>query len=83
MTLVLVADDEPSMVKLLMYNLRASGYQVISAANGAAAVPRVKDDNPYLVILEPQYARDGWFPGVRLDSSCFGCGDHSCQCASD
>ena len=36
--LILVVEDEPSMVRLLTDNLIFEGYRVISAADGEAAI---------------------------------------------
>ena len=37
MTTVLVVDDEPSLVTLLTYNLKKSGFDVVSATDGCDA----------------------------------------------
>lgn len=35
---ILVVDDEPAIVTLLSYNLKQAGYEVVTAADGAAAL---------------------------------------------
>lgn len=49
---ILVVDDEPSLLDTLAYNLRASGYEVITASDGAAALEAARDHAPDLVILD-------------------------------
>jgi len=39
MTRILVVDDEPQIVRALSINLRARGYDVVTAADGKAARP--------------------------------------------
>lgn len=39
MTLVLVIDDEPQILRALRINLTVRGYQVITASTGAGAAP--------------------------------------------
>ncbi len=49
---VLVVDDEPRYLKLVGYNLEAAGYEVITAANGEAALSLVAKKIPDLIILD-------------------------------
>jgi DNA-binding response OmpR family regulator len=49
---VLVVDDEPHVLKLVKANLETSGYRVLTAADGEAAVKTVEKDLPDLVILD-------------------------------
>ena len=49
---ILVVDDTPSNVKLLADILRARGYGVVTAVNGAEALARVERDAPDLVLLD-------------------------------
>ncbi len=50
--LVLVADDEPRINKLVMIALSAEGFRVITAATGEEALRRVEDDHPDVVLLD-------------------------------
>lgn len=54
MAKVLVVDDEPEAVELLVEFLSSKGYEVITATNGeeALALRRVKEDRPHLVLLD-------------------------------
>ncbi len=49
---ILVVDDTPVNVKLLADLLRGNGYDVVTASSGAAALARVKADEPDLVLLD-------------------------------
>jgi two-component system KDP operon response regulator KdpE len=52
MTRVLVVDDEPQIVRALRINLTARGYQVLTAADGAAALRAAADGHPDVVVLD-------------------------------
>jgi two-component system KDP operon response regulator KdpE len=49
---VLVADDDPQMLRALRITLTARGYTVVTAANGAAAVNAAIEHKPDLVMLD-------------------------------
>ncbi|MGX7677393.1 response regulator [Jatrophihabitans sp. DSM 45814] len=49
---VLVVDDEPQIVRALVINLRARGYEANSAASGAAALIEAAKHPPDLVLLD-------------------------------
>nr|WP_283818624.1 response regulator [Jatrophihabitans telluris] len=49
---VLVVDDEPQIVRALVINLRARGYQALSAATGAQALIEAARHPPDLVLLD-------------------------------
>jgi DNA-binding response OmpR family regulator len=51
-TRILVVDDEPRYVRAIQVNLKASGYQVITARDGLAAVEHAATDEPDLIILD-------------------------------
>ncbi len=55
---VLVVEDEPAQREVLLYNLTAEGFDVEYAATGDAALLRVSEDPPDLVLL------DWMLPGV-------------------
>jgi two-component system, OmpR family, response regulator len=49
---LLVVDDEPNIVELLAASLRFSGFEVHTAANGAAALRAAQTVAPDLVVLD-------------------------------
>jgi DNA-binding response OmpR family regulator len=49
---VLIADDEPNIVKALEFLLRRRGYEVCVARNGEAALKLVEAQLPDLVLLD-------------------------------
>jgi two-component system alkaline phosphatase synthesis response regulator PhoP len=49
---VLVVDDEEDIRNLVAFNLRAAGMEALLAADGAAAIKRVRTEQPDLVILD-------------------------------
>ena len=49
---ILIADDEPGVVKILAMRLRANGYQVIAAYDGAETAELAHREKPDLIILD-------------------------------
>lgn len=49
---VLVVDDEPALVELVAFNLRKAGFDVNTAADGAAALVAARSWNPQVVVLD-------------------------------
>lgn len=49
---ILIVEDEPSLLETLALNLRTSGYDVITASNGSAALEVARTGAPDLVILD-------------------------------
>ncbi|OGO07012.1 MAG: hypothetical protein A2Y92_01045 [Chloroflexi bacterium RBG_13_57_8] len=49
---VLIVDDEPRIIKFLNLKLKSSGYDVISARNGAEALALMRQEEPDLLILD-------------------------------
>ncbi len=50
--LILLVDDEPSIIQLVQMYLEQDGYQVISEGDGRSALQRVADEKPSLVVLD-------------------------------
>ncbi len=50
--LVLVVEDEPSLVTMLRYNLEKQGYRVDEAGDGQEALIRIAEAPPDLVLLD-------------------------------
>ena len=58
---ILVADDEPNIVRLLRLYLRNEGYDVVAAGNGREALERFHHDAPDLVLLDLMMPELGGF----------------------
>lgn len=52
MTRVLVIDDEPQILRALRINLSVRGYEVVTAANGAAALRAAAETRPDVIVLD-------------------------------
>jgi len=50
--LILIVDDEPSIVELIRFHLEKQGYAVISAGDGPTALDLVNTRQPDLVLLD-------------------------------
>jgi DNA-binding response OmpR family regulator len=58
---VLVADDEPHLLRLVQFRLEREGYGVVTAADGQAALDSVFDRRPDLCLLDVVMPRrSGW-----------------------
>jgi two-component system alkaline phosphatase synthesis response regulator PhoP len=49
---ILVVDDEPSILNIISAYLKPEGYEIITAADGEAALKAAQTFNPTLVILD-------------------------------
>jgi two-component system phosphate regulon response regulator PhoB len=49
---ILVVDDEPDIVALVVYHLAKAGYKVSSASSGPDALALAKRDRPSLIVLD-------------------------------
>jgi two-component system KDP operon response regulator KdpE len=49
---VLVVDDEPSILRVVAANLRARGYEALTAASGTAALTVIETHQPDCVVLD-------------------------------
>ncbi len=49
---ILVAEDEPDVLNLIALNLKAAGFTVVQAGDGAAALRQARDTLPALIILD-------------------------------
>lgn len=61
---ILVVDDEDVIVKLVSYNLKKEGFEVIAAGDGQEAWEKIRQEKPDLVIL------DVMLPGMDGFSLC-------------
>ena len=51
-TTILVVDDEPDVVELVDFNLKAAGYDVVTASDGEEALKKARAILPSLMILD-------------------------------
>jgi CheY-like chemotaxis protein len=49
---ILLADDDPGMIKILSHILAVEGYIILKESNGAAALSTVRDSRPDLIIID-------------------------------
>ena len=64
---ILVADDDPVIVRLLQVNFRLEGYEVETAAHGEEAIQKATELRPELILLDVMMpGLDGWEVCRRL-----------------
>ncbi len=61
---LVVADDDPDILRLLERRLSRRGYEVVSAADGSAALDAVRRTEPDAVVL------DRLMPGLSGEAVC-------------
>lgn len=49
---ILIIDDEPDVVSVLGYRLKAKGYEVVSANDGQTGVEVARAERPDLIIID-------------------------------
>ena len=49
---ILVVDDEPDALELISYNLKAAGFDVITADDGEEALKKARAGQPALILLD-------------------------------
>jgi CheY-like chemotaxis protein len=52
MAKILIVDDDPDFVDITTRVLKASGYETVTAANGAQALAAMRQEKPDLVLLD-------------------------------
>jgi DNA-binding response OmpR family regulator len=55
---ILVCDDDPLLIQLVEFRLKAKDFQVETAADGEEALAKIRDNPPDLVVL------DAMMPGI-------------------
>ena len=64
---VLVAEDDPDILKLVAVRLKASGYEVLTAPDGKEALRLIEVDKPDLAIIDLMLPEvNGWKICQRL-----------------
>jgi two-component system, OmpR family, alkaline phosphatase synthesis response regulator PhoP len=70
---VLVAEDEPHLLRLVKFRLEREGYQVLTATDGEAALRVARDEHPDLCVLDVMMPKRSGFDvlcELRADASC-------------
>lgn len=49
---ILIADDEPDILEIIQFNLKAEGFEVVTAKNGDEALEQARRHQPQLIILD-------------------------------
>ena len=49
---ILVIEDNPGILRLMVYTLEGKGYQVITASDGLEGLRKARDEHPGLIILD-------------------------------
>jgi DNA-binding response OmpR family regulator len=58
---ILVADDDPVIVRLLQVNFKLEGYEVDTAVHGEEALTKARETSPDLILLDVMMPGvDGW-----------------------
>jgi DNA-binding response OmpR family regulator len=72
---VLVADDEPHLLRLVKFRLEREGYEVLTAVDGDSALRVARDEQPDLCVLDVMMPKRSGFDvlrELRSDESCAG-----------
>ena len=72
---VLVADDEPHLLRLVKFRLEREGYEVLTAADGETALQVARDEHPDLCVLDVMMPKRSGFDvlrELRSDETCAG-----------
>ena len=62
---VLVADDEPHLLRLVKFRLEREGYRVLTAADGDAALQVARTEHPDLCVLDVMMPKRSGFDVLR------------------
>src|SRR5690348_15549090 len=70
---VLVADDEPHLLRLVKFRLEREGYEVLTATDGEAALKVAREEHPDLCVLDVMMPKRSGFDvlrELRSDAEC-------------
>jgi two-component system alkaline phosphatase synthesis response regulator PhoP len=62
---VLVADDEPHLLRLVKFRLEREGYEVVTAPDGQAALELARSEQPDLCVLDVMMPKRSGFDVLR------------------
>ena len=62
---VLVADDEPHLLRLVKFRLEREGYNVITATDGEAALELARSERPDLCVLDVMMPKRSGFEVLK------------------
>ncbi|WJI54392.1 response regulator [Mesorhizobium sp. C416B] len=66
---VLICDDDPLLIELMEFRLRAKGYEVIKAVDGAEALLKAEHEAPDIIVLDAMMPKaDGLEVLARIKS---------------
>lgn len=64
---IVVADDDPQLLRLVTRNLQLDGYEVVATSDGQQALERIEEKMPALVILDVMMPKlDGFAVTARV-----------------
>jgi DNA-binding response OmpR family regulator len=63
---ILIADDSPTVMKLVSGFLEGAGYEVISASDGQEGLEKARTEHPDLIILDVMMPKMGGFEVCRM-----------------
>lgn len=63
---ILVVDDEPALVEVICYNLKAQGFETITAGDADEALKRFRQESPDLVVLDVMLPSGSGFDVCRM-----------------
>lgn len=63
---ILIVEDDPVLLETLQYNLSRQGYQVITAADGMAAVELARREHPDAILLDVMIPKIDGFEVCRI-----------------
>jgi DNA-binding response OmpR family regulator len=72
---VLVADDEPHLLRLVKFRLEREGYEVLTAVDGESALDVARSERPDLCVLDVMMPKRSGFDvlrELRSDDRCSG-----------
>lgn len=62
---ILVVEDDPRNMKVVMMTLRPRGYELVSATDGEEAVRVAVDENPDLILMDMQLPKMSGLDATR------------------